>query len=351
MCLCFNGKLFRANTTHKTDSIRFVGFESLIPPFIYEDIQFFIDKSNEIPPKILQKQTTFDRFLSDKIAVVPVFGSMCKSLVLNLIKSEHIEGIIFDFPGGINLSSHATRFIFKTLKEKTEMTKNKIICILSNQKTTKSSDVKKDQYEQIQARNVHFLTGITRTALVQKLSMIVGSKKEFWNKNVILQALKINSAGENKNENFKINTQSDLKLFKLGKKICEKMSKFDESQKGVFLHDLEKRLVENEMIEAICGLAKFGLNFATFFDNKISAIQFLIETKSMDFVVSFFDAIGYVEFYDYRIGNQTMIALNSGKYDIAKYLKANGIYARAECNIVFECLKKFVHKNHFKKKC
>jgi hypothetical protein len=98
----FNGSLFRGNTVRKTDSNKFGGFESTLPPLVREDVDLLPHESISSRIYDYQKPVSFYNNLSEDFVCIQVIRFVSKIFFETLINQPSVQGLLLDFSHGFS---------------------------------------------------------------------------------------------------------------------------------------------------------------------------------------------------------------------------------------------------------
>lgn len=341
VCLCFNGKLFRANTTKKTDSIRFDSYRSLIEPFAFRDVEIFVNNSDDLLPNLFFSKTVFERTLSNKIVLLPFKGYICKKTLKLILESKFVECVIFDFSCGLDLFNQTTMLILQQIQKKFENKNQKIMCFLLYQTINSYIQENHKISEFLKKKGIILQIGITNTALLQKLSMLLASKQEFESHEMIRSALDKNLVCENPNKLERIRSPEELQIFQIVQSLSFHLAQVPEKIKNKTLYKFEMFLIEKELKNLIIWSLKYGLMFSTGFDNQPSSLHIAVATKNSEFIGFLWNHGCDFSFVSPIYGNAAFFALKNNQYETLHFFKLKNVFPQADTYQIFEVLNSF----------
>lgn len=338
VCICFNGKLLRANTTRKVDSIKFDSYASLVEPFAFKDIEVFVNTAEEVLPRLFFGKTSFGRSLSDELALIPVKGYVCPAVLSQTFKSSFFKAIIFDFISGVDLSLESTRSVLRLAEEETNKPKPKLVAILLAREIKKFSRKCREVLERLDRAGVYIIVGMTASALVQKISMILGSAIEFTSHQLVRLALSRNIARENSSLIQTIRRRGEVELYRLADKISRELANLSAAEQKLRLFEIENNLIQGERKNLIFWFKQFGMTFTTTTPSNSCALHSAIWEKKIEFIRFLLDCGCDFDHEDFCCGNGMFIALRSNRKDVVELFRKYKIDPKARPVVIYEFL-------------
>lgn len=173
VCVYFNHKLMRGNRTQKTESARFDGFRSTIPPLIISDIHFEIDYENLLPRKLHRALHILPE-LSDQWLYIKLHPLISYRYLQQFFQQPDVRCFILDSKAGFE-TALPTDFLFNSLSKL--LKEGKIIYMLTN--FEESQNQRMDQmHRQLLEAGVVMDNYITFSAAMAKVAVLLGNYKD-----------------------------------------------------------------------------------------------------------------------------------------------------------------------------
>lgn len=252
--------------------------------------------------------------------------------------NEFFKAVLLDFHGGIDLSLEYTREIIKLINKSLQDESNsKIVCILLKKELSKMPLKVQKTLNDLEKLGALVIVGMTSTALVQKVSMVLGSQKEFHSQEKIKFALSHNLARENAKLLAVTSHKTEVDLYRLALSISKQMENLDEQKRNEAVFNLEKWLILEEKHNLIFWFRKFGLSYTTSLPNKPCALSAaIISDKSVEFIKFLLAHMIDFEAENKWFGNSVFVALKHGKKEIVKLFIDHNLVALAPSELAYD---------------
>ena len=170
VCVYFNQKLMRGNRTQKTESARFDGFRSTIPPLIISDVHFEIDWENLLPRKLHRSLEILPK-LSDEWVYIKLHPLSSHTYLDGFFSQKSIRCFILDSKAGFEAALPGG-YLFDSLSGLVK--EGKVIYMLTN--FEESQNQKMDQvHKDLLSVGVVMDNYITFSAAMAKVSVLLGN--------------------------------------------------------------------------------------------------------------------------------------------------------------------------------
>lgn len=330
--------MFRGNNTKKIDAIKFDSYGCLVEPFTFNDGEVSINTNTDAIPRLFANKTSFERNLAENFAVVKVSDSGSIQILRNLMKNAFFEAVLLNFHSGIDLSLQYTREILSLLSESLQDSEtDKIVCILLKREVAKMPLKVQRKLNELSNLGALIIVGVTNTALVQKVSMVLGSPKEFRSKEKIKFALLHNIARENSKLLAVTSHKPEVELYRLAHAISKKIESLNEQQKTEEMSKLEHWLISSERQNLIFWFRKFGVSYTTALPTKPCALSSaIIDGKSVEFIAFLLSHMIDFETENRWFGNSVFVALKQRRKDIVRLFIEHKLVALAPSELADE---------------
>lgn len=151
----------------KTDSNKFNGFESILPPIIEDDIHLRVNVHQRIMARE-RRPTIFQPFLSDRVALIQISGSFELGFAELTLKDPFYRGYVVECRCALN--SNAETIKLAAFLEQAVARRAVVVLLLRESRAiAESSTVLK-----LKSRGVIVADNVTRSAALMKLAFLLG---------------------------------------------------------------------------------------------------------------------------------------------------------------------------------